>query len=259
MAERTIGTGEFVKITIDGFVGTLELHRPPVNALNQALGTELVDAVEALEATEVRAVILTGGQRMFSAGFDIKQLERSEPSDAIGRNRRMYRIYRSVEQARFPVIAAINGYAIGGSCQLVLACDFRVMAADAFLSWPEIDLAGLAPMQRLIRTIGYGHARRLVYTAARCYGEEAFRLGLANVLAGPGQAIPLARRYAELIAEKPPHVVEAGKSAMTMGVEVPVAAAQLAELALAGEIAGSPVRRGQLDDFGHGVARTIGR
>ena len=142
-------------------MGTLELHRPPVNALNHALGAELVDAIEALEDTDVRVVILTGGERMFSAGFDIKELKQADPLDAIGRNRRMYRVYRKVEEARFPVIAAINGYAVGGSCQLVLACDFRVVASDAFFSWPEIDLAGLPPMQRLVRTVGYGQARRL--------------------------------------------------------------------------------------------------
>ena len=97
-----------------------------------------------------------------------------------------------------------------------------------------------------------------MYTAARCYGEEAFRLGLADLLAEPGQAIPLARRYAELIAEKPPHVVEAAKRAMFMGVEVPLAAAQLAELAHAGEIAGSPIRGHQLTGFSHGAVATTG-
>jgi enoyl-CoA hydratase len=252
MTEQIVNSGEFVKTSIDGYVGMLELHRPPVNALNHALGAELVHAIEALEDTDVRVVILTGGERMFSAGFDIKELASADPLDAIGRNRRMYRVYRKVEEARFPVIAAINGYAVGGSCQLVLACDFRVVASDAFFSWPEIDLAGLPPMQRLVRTVGYGQARRLVYTAARCGGEEAFRLGLADVLAGPGQAIPVARQYAETIAEKPPLVVEACKKAMTLGVEVPLAAAQLAELTLAGEIAGGSARKERLTAFGHG-------
>ena len=248
--ETAVKPGQFVKTSMDGHIGTLELQHPPVNAISSALGRELFAAVEALEATDVRVVILTGGERIFSGGFDINELKQADPTDAVGRNRRIYRVYRKFEEARFPVIAAINGYAVGGSCELALACDFRVVARDAFFSWPEINLAGFAHMQRLVRTIGYGQARRFVYTGAKCGAEEAFRLRLADVLAEPGQAIPVAREYAEIIAQKPPLVVEACKRAMDMGVEVPLAAAQLAELALAGEIAGGPARKERLTAFG---------
>lgn len=248
--EVVVKSGQFVKSSLDGYVGTLELHHPPVNAISSELGRELFAAVEALEDTDARVVILTGGERIFSGGFDINELKDAAPTDAVGRNRRIYRVYRKFEEARFPVIAAINGYAVGGSCELALACDFRVVARDAFFSWPEINLAGFAHMQRLVRTIGFGQARRFVYTGAKCSAEEAFRLGLAEVLAEPGQAIQVARQYADTIAEKPPLVVEACKRAMDIGVEVPLAAAQLAELALAGEIAGGAARKERLTAFG---------
>ena len=244
-------SGQFVRTIIDGHVAVVELQHPPVNAISSALGRELIATMAALEDTDTRVAIVTGGARMFSGGFDINELKDADPLDAIARNRRIYQAYASLEQARFPVLAAINGYAVGGACQLALACDFRVVATDAFFSWPEINLAGVAPMQRLVRTIGYGPARRLVYTGDRCGAEEAFRLGLADVLAEPGQALTTARRYANTIAEKPPRVIEACKRAMALGVEVPLPAAQLAELAMAGEIAGGPGRKERLTAFGH--------
>ena len=99
--EAVVRTGQFVKTSLDGYVGTLELQHPPVNAISSAVGRELFAAVEALEDTEARVVILTGGERMFSGGFDINELKAADPTDAVGRNRRIYRVYRKFEEVRF--------------------------------------------------------------------------------------------------------------------------------------------------------------
>ena len=241
----------FVKTTVDGNIGVLEIQHPPVNAISSAVGVELHDALERLESTNVRVVIVTGGDQKFSGGFDINELKAADPSDAIVRNRNIYRVYRKFEEVRFPVIACINGYAIGGSCELALACDLRVASSDAYFRWPEIDLAGFAHMQRLVRAIGYGPARRLVYTGDKCSATLAHQLGLVDVLTEPGRALDESLALAESIARKPPLVIEACKQAMSMGPEVPLLTAQLAELALAGEIAGSADRQSRLSEFGH--------
>src|SRR5690348_12224065 len=147
-----------VSTEINGGIGVITLAHPPVNAINTPLGDQLLDALRELDTQQARVVVLTGGPSMFSGGFDVNELKVAAPTDAIPRNRHNYAVYRSIELARYPVIAAINGYAVGGGCELALACDFRVAADDAFFSWPEVNLAGLAHMQRLVRTIGYGQA-----------------------------------------------------------------------------------------------------
>lgn len=239
-----------VRTEIDGGVGVITLAHPPVNAINTPLGDQLLDALRELEAQQARVAILTGGPRMFSGGFDINELKTATPTDAIPRNRHNYKVYRSIELARYPVIAAINGYAVGGGCELALACDFRVAADDAFFSWPEVNLAGLAHMQRLVRAIGYGQARRLVYTGERWSAIEAYRCGLVDVLAGAADAIPAALAIANKIATKPQAVVEVCKRAMSYGFDVPIPVAQDAELSLVGEVAAIADRRTRLDDFG---------
>jgi enoyl-CoA hydratase/carnithine racemase len=241
---------KLVRTEIDQNVGVITLVHPPVNAISTLLGHQLVAALREMDARQVRVAVLTGGPRMFSGGFDVNELKVSAPTDAIPRNRHNYAVYRSLEQARYPIIAAINGYAVGGGCELALACDFRVSAADAFFSWPEVNLAGLAHMQRLVRTIGYGQARRLVYTGERWSATEAHRCGLVDVLAGSGDAISEALAIAGKIAAKPPAVVEVCKRAMSFGFEVPLSVAQDAELSMVGEVAGIADRHARLESFG---------
>jgi enoyl-CoA hydratase/carnithine racemase len=246
-------TDNLVRTEIDQHIGVITLVHPPVNAINTSLGHQLLDALRELDARQVRVAVLTGGPRMFSGGFDVNELKVSAPTDAIPRNRHNYAVYRSIELARYPVIAAINGYAVGGGCELALACDFRVSAVDAFFSWPEVNLAGLAHMQRLVRTIGYGQARRLVYTGERWSATEAYRCGLVDVLAGSGDAISEAMTIAGKIATKPPAVVEVCKRAMGYGFEVPLSVAQDAELSMVGEVAGIADRHTRLESFGDGT------
>ena len=241
---------QLVSTRVDGHVGVLTLTHPPVNAISTPLTHQLSAALRQLDEQDVRVAILTGGPRMFSGGFDVNELKSAAPTDAIPRNRHNYDVYRSLELVRFPVIAAINGYAVGGGCELALACDFRVSARDAFFSWPEVNLAGLAHMQRLVRVIGHGQARRLVYTGERWTAEEAHKWGLVEVLAEPGEAIPAAMAMAEAIAAKPPAVVEVCKRAMSLGFDVPLPVAQAAELSFVGEVAAIADRRHRLDDFG---------
>lgn len=241
---------ELVHCTVADHVALITLDHPPVNAISSELGVAFRALLADLDSdSQVRAAVLTGGPQHFSGGFDINELRVSGPEDAVTRNRRILAAYGAAEEVRFPVIAAINGYAVGGSCEMALACDYRVMAADAFLSWPEVDLAGMAHLQRLTRMIGRAATRRLVYRGEKCSADEAHRLGLVEVIADAGRATEHALAEASLLASKPPHVIEALKRATAFGPEVPLPAAISAELSIVGEVATGPGRYESLKSF----------
>lgn len=233
-------------VSVDNHVATVTLDRPPVNALSDRTMAELDATFRDLEARDdVRAVILTGGPRIFSAGVDIRELRAEPRENTIPRNRRYQRIYQSVDDCPYPVIAAINGYALGGGCELVMACDIRVASRDAFLGLPEINLGGIpgiGGMQRLQRIVGPSKAKQFVLTGDRIQATEAYRIGLIDELAPDGQAIDVARDLAARIASRPPLSVQAGKKALNQGRELPLADALEVDLRLCGEIAGTQDR-----------------
>jgi enoyl-CoA hydratase/carnithine racemase len=150
--------GEFVQLdTADG-IGTIRLERPPMNALNTQIQEELREAAAAAAASpEVRAVIVYGGEKVFAAGADIKEMAVMSYVDMSARAGALSSAFDAVARIPKPVVAAINGYALGGGCELALACDWRIAAEDAKLGQPEITLGiipGAGGTQRLARLVG---------------------------------------------------------------------------------------------------------
>lgn len=243
----------FISLIIADHIATVTLDRPPVNAFNLALREELAEVFSEIEIRpEVRVAILIGSTRAFSAGVDIHELAAAPPSDAIPRNRRFQEILGQIARCRAPVIAAINGYALGGGLELALACDLRVAAEDARLGQPEIVLGGIpggGGPQRLARLVGVARAKKLILTGDPISASEGYRIGLIDELAPAGRAIEPARELAQRIAIRPPRAVSAAKQAIDLGAQLPLDAGLALDLRFVGEVAGTEDRQEGLRAF----------
>src|SRR4051794_20392547 len=210
MSSDDLGSLENLLIERDGAVAVVTVNRPKVlNALNSATLDELRRAMLALKHDErVRAVILTGaGERTFVAGADINELAEQSPTSGRDHALRGQHVFDLVQHLGKPVIAAINGFALGGGCELAMACTLRVAADTARLGQPEINL-GLIPgyggTQRLARLIGAGAALELMLTGDQISAADALRLGLVNRVVPAAELMTHARALAGTLAEKAP-------------------------------------------------------
>ena len=227
----------------DGGVAILTVNRPKVlNALNTQTLDELRRAILELKRDDgVRAVILTGaGEKSFVAGADINELATQTPTS--GREHAMsgQHILDLVEHLGKPVIAAINGYALGGGCELAMACTIRIAADTAKLGQPEINLGlipGYAGTQRLARIVGRGRALELLLTGDQISAPEAYRLGLVNRVVPAADLMAEAKKLAATLAAKAPIAVRYILEAVHKGVEMPFAQAQVFEATLFGLVA----------------------
>jgi enoyl-CoA hydratase/carnithine racemase len=215
--------GDYVDLEIsDEGVATIRLDRPPVNALNAAVAEEIGGCVEAVHDERLRAVVVWGGERVFAAGADIKEmadLGAVEMHRYIGR---FQDVFSRLEQLPLITVAAINGYALGGGCELALACDLRLCAEDSRLGQPEITLGvipGAGGTQRLPRLVGVGRAKELIYSGRMVSAREAFDIGLVSEVLPPdgvyGRALEIATGY----ARGPTIALAAAKQAIQVGVE----------------------------------------
>jgi enoyl-CoA hydratase len=223
MASGTIGR----KSEDDG-VEIVLLQHPPVNALSTTLLQELDHAIaEFGESGKARAVVLTGDGQYFSAGADVKELATLDMAAAPDVARKGLATYARIASLRQPVIAAINGLAIGGGLELALACDLRIAGESAKLGAPEVTL-GLIPAyggtQRLPRLVGVAKAKELIFTGAMISAAEALRIGLVNKTVPSGQELRAARDMAHTIAQRAPKAVQAAKRSIVEGLELPLAA-----------------------------------
>lgn len=215
---------EAVTLTVEGAVATIRLDRPPMNALNAAMQDRLHElAVEAGTRSDVRAVVLYGGPKVFAAGADIKEMAAMSYGDMAARSRRLQAAFDTVARIPKPVIAAITGYALGGGLELALTADFRICAQDARLGQPEI-LLGLIPgaggTQRLPRLIGPARAKDLIFTGRHIAADEALALGLVDAVVPVEQAYSEARARAERYAAGPAMALRAAKSAIDDGLGI---------------------------------------
>jgi enoyl-CoA hydratase len=208
-------------------IAIITLNRPGVlNALSQATVEELDAAIDELGADEtVRAIIITGaGEKAFAAGADIKELHAlqsaTEAAEFIGRRHRF--LFKLAKLPK-PVIAALNGYALGGGCELAMACDIRIAAETARLGQPEINVGmipGTGGTQRLLRLVGPGMAKYLIMTGDHISAQEALRIGLVEMVVPSEKLMDEAKAVATKLAAKPPIAMALIKQAIAMGMEM---------------------------------------
>ena len=218
---------EVIQLEIADSVATLTLNRPPMNPLNRQVFRELLQAVEELEALpEVKAVIITGaGERAFAAGADITEMVNLTPVDVYSFSQASRQAFARLESLSKPVIAAVNGLALGGGTELTLACDFRLAADTAKFGQPEINLGiipGAGGTQRLPRLIGVAKAKELILLGDMIDAATAEKLGLVNKVVPAGSLMEEARALAAKLAAKPAVAMKMAKEAINTGIDLDI-------------------------------------
>ncbi|MDR7301090.1 enoyl-CoA hydratase/isomerase family protein [Haloactinomyces albus] len=217
--------GELVRLEVDGGIGTIRLDRPPMNALNRQIEQEIhAVAVEAAERSDVRAVIVYGGEKVFAAGADIKEMAEMSYGDMAGKERRgLSAAMSAVADIPKPTVAALTGYALGGGFELALTCDRRIAADNVKVGQPEILLGvipGAGGTQRLARLIGPSKAKDIIYTGRFVKAEEALSIGMVDELVAADDVYAAARRWAEQFVGGAAQALAAAKSAIDDGLDV---------------------------------------
>jgi enoyl-CoA hydratase len=217
-----------VKLEVQDRIATLSVNRPDkLNALNEQTIRELGQAVEEIAGRgDVGGVILTGvGEKAFVAGADIAELAKMGPVDGIEVSRLGQRVFRSIELSRKPVIAAVNGFALGGGCELALACHLRIASENAKFGLPEVKLGiipGYGGTLRLPRIVGKGRALELMLTAEMVDAQEAYRIGLANKVVPLAELMDAARAMMKGILKNGPVALGLAIECATRGMEMSV-------------------------------------
>ena len=259
--------GEFVNLEVgDGGVATIRIDRPKLNPLNEQVSREIGECVDRAALDDsVRALVVWGGEKVFAAGADIKQMEEQ---DAV----RMFRwighfqdVFTRLERLPKVTIAAINGFALGGGCELALACDFRICAEDSQLGQPEILLGvmpGAGGTQRLPRLIGVGRAKDLIYSGRFVDAQEALSFGLVNKVVPAAEVYPTALKWAERYASGPTVALMAAKQAIQNGIDTDMATGLLLERQGFATLFATEDQRIGMESFieqGPGKAEFVGR
>ncbi|MEV4621334.1 enoyl-CoA hydratase-related protein [Asanoa sp. NPDC049573] len=221
--------GDLVRLEKNDGIGTIRLDRPPMNALNTQVQEEIrAAATEATADDSVRAVIVYGGEKVFAAGADIKEMANMSYVDMSSRAADLSAALGAVARIPKPVVAAITGYALGGGCELALACDWRVVADDAKLGQPEIKLGiipGAGGTQRLARLVGPARAKDIVLSGRMVDAAEALRIGLADQVVPAAEVYPAAVELIRPYLSGPAQAIRAAKVAIDGGLEMDLTSA----------------------------------
>ena len=232
---------EYKKLIIqdNGAVRVIKINNPEaLNALNTAILKELDAAfTEVAEDNGILAVVLTGEGRAFVAGADISEMKSKNAIEGEIFGKLGASVFRKIDLLPKPVIAAVNGFALGGGCELAMSCDIRLASAKAKFGQPEVGLGitpGFSGTQRMPRLIGMGKAKELIYTADIIDAAEAYRIGLVNHVYEPEALMEEAMKMAEKIASKAPIAVKNSKEAINRGIQTDMDSAVAIEAYLFG-------------------------
>ena len=213
---------------IDGHIATITINKPQVlNALSTEVLTDLNQVLDEVEKVEnIYAVILTGaGEKSFVAGADISEMKDKNKTQAAEYGAFGNKVFLRIENFPCPVIAAVNGFALGGGCELAMACDIRIASETARFAQPETGLGitpGFGGTQRLARLVGAGRAKELIYTCRTIKAEEALALGLVNKVTKPEALMQETLAMAQTICQKAPFAIKQAKAAVNQGLQVSI-------------------------------------
>ena len=231
---------EFITYEQEEFVGIITINRPKaLNALNSSVLEELDQTLDNVDINTTRALILTGaGDKSFVAGADIGEMSNLTKAEGEAFGKKGNDVFRKLETFPIPVIAAINGFALGGGCEIALSCDIRICSDNAVFGQPEVGLGitpGFGGTQRLARTVGVGIAKQMIYTARNIKADEAYRIGLVNAVYSQEELLDAAKKLASTIAKNAPIAVRNCKKAINDGLQVDMDQAIVIEEKLFGD------------------------
>jgi len=217
----------FINVEQQGAVAVLTIDRPKaLNALNPEVLADLKAAFEGIDQSAVRCVVLTGaGEKSFVAGADIGSMSTMTKAEGEAFGKLGNDIFLAIEHFPLPVIAAVNGFALGGGCELAMSCDIRICSDNAVFGQPEVGLGitpGFGGTQRLARLVGMGMAKQMLYSARNIDAAEALRIGLVNSVVPQADLMETALKLANTIAKNAPIAVRACKKAVNEGMQVSI-------------------------------------
>ena len=217
----------FAILETDGAVATLTVNNPKaLNALSPAVLTDMEACIDSIDLDTIRCLIITGAGKSFVAGADITAMVHMNKADASAYSKQGNDLFLKIEALPIPVIAAINGFALGGGCELAMSCDIRICSEKAIFGQPEVQLGitpGYGGTQRMARLVGAGIAKELIYTARNMMPDEALRVGLVNAVYAPDELMPAAQKMAKKIAKNAPLAVSLAKSMIADGIDLNIA------------------------------------
>jgi enoyl-CoA hydratase/carnithine racemase len=258
--------GELVRLEVEGGIGTIRLDRPPMNALNTTVQEELRSvAAEAGERADVSAVIVYGGEKVFAAGADVKEMATMSYTDMVDRSSALQSAFTAVARIPKPVVAAVTGYALGGGCELALCADWRVAAENARFGQPEVLLGvipGAGGTQRLARLVGPARAKELIFTGRFVAAEEALAIGLVDRVVPAEDVYTAARELVGRFVGGPVYALRAAKEAVDRGLDVDLTTGLEIERQQFAALFATEDRRIGMASFvqsGPGKARFVGR
>ena len=230
----------YVDYEVKGAVGIVTINRPKaLNALNSEVLDDLSSVFDSIDLETVRCVVLTGaGDKSFVAGADIGEMSTLTKAEGEAFGKKGNDVFRKIETFPLPVIAAINGFALGGGNELAMSCDFRICSENAVFGQPEVGLGitpGFGGTQRLARLVGAGYAKYMIYTAKNIKADEAYRIGLVNQVVPAEELMATAEKLASIIAGNAPIAVRNCKKAVNDGLEVNMDDALVVEEKLFGD------------------------
>ena len=216
---------QFIKYEEDGMTALLTINRPKaLNALNSQVLDELDKTLDSIDTNKIRALIITGaGEKSFVAGADIGEMSSLTKKEGEAFGKKGNDVFRKLETFPIPVIAAINGFALGGGCEISMSCDIRICSDNAIFGQPEVGLGitpGFGGTQRLARLVGPGMAKQMIYTGRNINAEEALRIKLVNAVYPQSELLNEAKKLAETIARQAPIAVRNSKKAINDGLQV---------------------------------------
>jgi enoyl-CoA hydratase len=204
-------------VTVEDHVARVTIDRPPVNAQNNALREEMQLVMDSLgDRDDVRAIVLTGAGRAFSAGADLSERPTQEPGNYTAHNRRVRASFDCILECPKPVIAAVNGAAVGAGCVTALCCDILVFSEKGFLQMTEVSVGLAGGVAHVRRHLGESDARLMLFTARRVHGAELLRMGVASACTAPEDLLPTATDIARDIARASPSAVRAAKASFQL-------------------------------------------